>query len=156
MLYYYFLIYFILEEIKAFIVFIDENSSGIIFLVFAIYLLLIYRWPYKLYCNNKILKEYKRENNGNDKKYTAKFCEEDCIFDSKDKILNKNTGDNVYLVDEKNYRHIADGYTFRKLGYPSPNKCRKGCFSKKNKELKEEIKIYNIISDINSILKMKP
>ena len=199
----------IISLIEALIKFANDNLLGIIFWFFVIYLLFIYRWLWKFKHNRKILKEYKRENNGNDKKYTAKFCREDCVFEdigkikstekiidkgkSKNnektinkkgdedservidkgndtekiietttnntkKIVDKNTGDNIYLVDEdkKCYYHIVDGYTFRKLGYPVPNKYEKGCFLKKDKELKKEIKIYNIISDINKIIKLKP
>lgn len=174
------------DNFKFFIGFVNENLSGIIFLVFL--LCFIYYFIYYGFCNYLTLWKYKRENNENDKKYTAKFCEEDCIFDYVNKenikkitdimkennkenknkkvertietILNSGekileTGKNVYLVNKKNYHHIADSYTFHKLGYPSPNQYRIGCFSKEGKELKEEIKIHNIISDINNILNIK-
>lgn len=151
--------YSYVEKTKSSIVFISNNSLGIIFICLVYYL--FYYWIYGTNHNCKILEEYKRENNGNDKKYTAKFCEEDCIFEDIKKIKGKKkileTGKNVYLVDEKKecYHHIVDGYTFRKLGYPHLTKYSISCFSKEGKELKGEIKIYNIISDIKNILDIK-
>lgn len=173
MLYYYFLIYFILEEIKDFIVFIDENSSGIIFLVFAIYLLLIYRWPYKLYCNDKILEKYKRENNENDEKYIVQRCYEDGFGCDKDGIIVKSKiekekdknnenkhRDYFYLVEKdknkKRFYRIVDTYTLNRLGYPRPSRRPEKCFKLTDEyTIGKEIKIYNIVSDINSIMKLK-
>ena len=177
------------EVIIMFVKFVNENLTGILGIIFLCIIFCSFCYLIRNYRHNrKILKKYKRENNGNDKKYTAKFCEEDCVFnctnkknikkiviDKKDvenKVIEKkyiteiisNSGDKIldrddkiYLVNEneKCYHHIVDGYTFHKLGYSKPNQYKKGCFSKKDKEFKKEIKIYNLISDINNIKNLK-
>lgn len=140
------------NNFKFFVGFVNKNVAGIIFLIFVVYLLLVYRWPCKLCHNYKILKKYKRENNNNDKKFKTMRCYED--GDEKGRH-------NVYLIDEENtaktYQLIVDYYTLKELGYGSASrKDSDKLFSKNDYEIRSRIKIYNIISDISSVIKLKP
>jgi hypothetical protein len=139
--------------------FVNKNLLGIIFLIFIIYLLFIYHWPWKIYCNYKTIKLYKRELFDNNKKYSAKRClEEGKIEKDKNGKEIQKARDHIYLVDyeEKIIHHFADIYTFNKLGYPRPLRDDERCFKiSDGYTLGDEIKIYNIVSDIKDILNFK-
>ncbi|MFH1662018.1 MAG: hypothetical protein ABIA02_02895, partial [Candidatus Falkowbacteria bacterium] len=169
-----FLLFFLLLLMFLFFVVIIEHSAynyllkiefvveclfKIVFICLVYYL--FYYWVYSNNHNCKILEKYKKENNNNDKKYTVKRCFEDGIK-GKDKNGQKiETGrKHIYLVkksfrenERKIYHHIVDMYTFKKLGYPIPPKDDDDCFEiSDGYEIGDEIKIYNIISDIKNIL----
>lgn len=98
--------------------------------------------------NRKVINKYKRENNNNDKNFTTKRCLEDG---------DKNGRHYVYLVNEKEnpktYQWIEDNYTIKRLGYGHASR-ESNLFSNKEYEIKERIKIYNIIFDIKAILEI--
>lgn len=136
-----------------FIHFISKNIPGIIFLLTMIYIF-FYRWLYKGYLNCRTKKLYKREKDNNDQKYLTQRCLEDG---------DEKYRDYIYLVekegDRKRFYRIVDLYTLSQLGYPRPSRDNDKCFSI-NKEdskyiLSDEIKIYNILSDIKEILNIK-
>ena len=137
------------DSFKFFVGFVNKNLSGIVFLIFLLYF--IYYFIHYGFRNYFTMWKYKRENNGNDKKYIVKFCKEEEVRK------------HIYLVkksfkggEDKIYRHIVNGYTFDKLGYPVPSKDDKDCLEiSDGYEIGDEIKIYNIISDINNILNIK-
>ncbi|MFH1890327.1 MAG: hypothetical protein ABIJ91_02035 [Candidatus Kuenenbacteria bacterium] len=130
------------EQFKNLIIFVDENFLGIIFCIFIFYVL--FYILFRLSLNHKIIKEYKRENNDNDKKFTTKRCIEDG---------DKSRRHYVYLIDENNktYQWIEDDYTIKKLGYGYATREYNGCFSNKNYTIKERIKIYNFYNIFNII-----
>ena len=136
----------ILEKIKTFVVFIDKNLLGIIFLCLACYFI------YCLIHNYLIKREYKRENNNNDKRFETKRCKEDGDTEKRK---------NIYLIDKestpKTYQWIMDPYTFKELGYGNCSKEDKKCFSKEDKNyvIKKRIKICNMIFNVKEILKLK-
>lgn len=91
-------------------------------------------------------RSYKREKNNNCKKFSAKRCLED------------GKRDYIYLIEEKSktYQRIVNLYILDKLGYPRPSRDDKECFSLfDGYVLKNEIKIYNLISDIREIVKLQ-
>ena len=129
----------ILSKIYDTIILINKDILGFIFFFLLLYFLFTI-------IKNTITKcSYKRERNGNDKKFSAKRCFED------------GTHDYIYLVDEKNkkYYRIVNLYTLSSLGYPRPSR-EEACFKLSDGYvLKNEIKIYNLFSDIKDIIKLK-
>jgi len=130
------------EIIKNFIIFFNNNLLGIIFLIFSLSFIIITILNYI----NLII--YKGEYRSNDKKFITKRCKED----------GNNSGRNhVYLINKENktYQRIADRYTLNQLGYGSASREEYDCFSILDYKIKNRIKIYNILFDIRSILKLK-
>src|SRR5680860_88202 len=136
--------------LKESVQWIIQNTFGI----FSIALALIF-----FYCsinNQYVLNKYKREKHF--KKYKARRRFEDGYEEYKnkgkkdEKDENKNGRDFIYLIDEecKKYYRVADLYTLNRLGYPRPSRANKESskLDEHKYTLGNEIKIYNIISDI--------
>ena len=82
----------------------------------------------------------------------------DKVFEKVD--LSKNGRDHIYLIekegDNKKFFRIADLYTLGQLGYPKPSRSEEKCFHiSDGYTIGKEIKIYNIISEINEIRRLK-
>jgi hypothetical protein len=134
------------EQFKEILIFVDENLLGIIFIIFlsifVIRLIILY-----FFYNRKTINKYKREKNGNDKKFTTKRCKED----GDDKGRN-----NVYLINEegKTYQLLVDYFTLKTLGYGSASRKDELCFSNQEYTIGKRIKIYKIFFDVKDIFKL--
>lgn len=154
---------FMLESLKDLIKFLNQNIYGVVFLCLTLYFLFIYRWPCKLYHNYKMIKCYKREKSNNSEKYiTQRRFEDGGIFENSSEKRGeeklRDYRDYIYLVNKKDkkYQRIVDLYTLGQLGYSRPSREDNKCFKiSDGYTLGDEIKIYNIISDIKDILKLK-
>lgn len=104
--------------ITKFIEFFSKNILGIFGLVAAVYVFRIFIHNYR------IETKYKREKNGNDKKYSVKRCMDDSHFIKEgDKNSEIKEGcDHFYLIEEKEkeFHRIVNRYTLNRLGYPRP------------------------------------
>ena len=96
------LVGFAWEQFKNLIVFVNDNFWGIIFSVLFVYLI-----KYFLR-NHKIIREYKRENKNNYKKYITQRCYEDGFgYDKNGKLIEseikkeKDKSGNEHDVDKK-------------------------------------------------------
>ncbi|KKP78433.1 MAG: hypothetical protein A2271_05105 [Candidatus Moranbacteria bacterium RIFOXYA12_FULL_35_19] len=167
-------IYQIIDAIATFVGFINVNIFGIVGLCIIFYFI------FAIFHNKSIRHSYKRENGDNIKKYIVQRCYEDGFghdkdgkivasekVEKKDKYGNKeiidinNEEENrgyFYLLDKnlKVYYRIIDTYTLTQLGYPRPSRRVDKCFRLSDGYgIGEEIKIYNIISEIKEIWKGK-
>ena len=115
-------------------------------------------------CNFKTRGKYKREYQDNNIKYRAQRCYEDAYKqyvtvgdENKDDDNRKNGRDYIYLVNEKDkkYYRIVDLYTLDQLGYPRPPRSNIESFHSDGYSLGQEIKIFNIISDIKVALNIQ-
>lgn len=129
--------------IGAFIVFVNNNFWGIIFLIWLGLSIV------RAFHNRNIKKKYKRDNN----KYEVKRNKDD------GDIKNRNA---IYLVCKKKnsedkivWHHIINMYTLTELGYAPPSREDDYCFSFTEKDKKniigENIIIHNITFDFRKI-----
>jgi len=141
-----------MDHLISLIEFFSKNIYGIAGLIITVYL------AYNLYRNYETINEYKREINNNDKKYFAKRCYEDGYNQNEKRGWQGDGRDYIYLVERggnKKYYRIVDLYTLNRLGYPRPSRDSEHCFKiSDGYSIGDEIKIYNIISDIKGIFSL--
>ncbi len=141
--------------IKEFVEWTTQNTLGLLLVTLAaIALYRFFQNKYTLYC-------FKREKRPGD--YEASRCYEDANRDFQEKGKTdtdpddnkKNGRDYIYLISSntknKRYHRVVDLFTLDKLGYPKPSRKNNDSFSSKEYTLGKEIKIYNIISEIEVI-----
>ena len=99
------------------------------------------------------------ERYNNCKAFSTKRREDEGKIIKDDKNRSRRDGrDNIYLVKQIEgnliYHRVVNPFTRKELGYPRP--LDDDCFTYTEQYvLGDEIKIYNIISDIKEIIKLK-
>lgn len=137
--------------IKDSVEWITRNTPGLLLIILLVVVLC-------RYCHNKlIVRSYKRECCPD--KYQTKRRFEEAYEQFKQKGP-KDMGDDqgngrdyVYLIDDKNkmYHRVVDFYTLHLLGYPRPSRSNAESFSSEGYTIGKEVRIYNVISDIEVI-----